>query len=137
MAGYSKRTLVEKLGIKSGTRVVFLHQPDGYERTLGVLPPDVQASLALQPMSDFIQLFTTSRRSLTQDFPALTKAVAVAGQVWIPWPKGAAKLNTDLNENIVREIGLAAGMLDVKVCAVAETWSGLKFVFRLKDRKGK
>jgi hypothetical protein len=84
---------------------------------------------------DFVQFFTKERAELEAEFPALKQAIASNGSLWISWPKKASKVATDLNENIVREVGLAHGLVDVKVCAVDEIWSGLKFVFRVKDRK--
>ena len=83
---------------------------------------------------DFVHLFVKERAELTKRFRTLAGLLAPAGMLWVSWPKGASKLTTDLNENVVREIGLQAGLVDVKVCAVDEVWSGLKFVIRLKDR---
>jgi hypothetical protein len=134
MAGYSKRSLVDKLGIKPGMRLMLLNPPAGYDQTLGPLPAEVQTAERLEPPLDFIHLFTTERAELAERFPALKAALAHAGTLWISWPKGSAKVKTDVNENFVREIGLDHGLVDVKVCAVDEVWSGLKFVYRLKDR---
>lgn len=134
MAGYSKRSLVEKLGIKSGQKIHIAHAPSGYQETLGALPAEVTLVSSLRGPCDFIQFFTTERATLEATFPKLKKQLASDGSIWISWPKGAAKVATDLNENRVREIGLKNGLVDVKVCAVDEVWSGLKFVFRLKDR---
>ncbi len=83
---------------------------------------------------DFAMVFTKSSASLKKEFQQITKSLAAAGMLWISWPKKSSGVSTDLTENIVREIGLAAGLVDVKVCAVTEVWSGLKFVRRLKDR---
>ena len=135
MAGYSKRSLVDKLGIKHGYQVAFLGAPANYAITLGSLPPDVKTSKALEGEEDFIQFFTKSRHELEQKFPALKSSLAQNGMLWISWPKGSSGVATDLNEGVVREIGTAHGLVDVKVCAVDEIWSGLKFVYRLKDRK--
>jgi hypothetical protein len=133
-AGYSKRTLVEKLGIKPGARIIILHAPDDYAQTLGSLPGGTQVVSRLKAPLDFIQFFTTKRRVLEREFRAMKSALLPNGTLWISWPKKAAEVETDLSENIVREIGLGQGMVDVKVCAVDETWSGLKFVIRLRDR---
>ena len=84
---------------------------------------------------DFIQFFSMNRAELKAAFPRLKSSLAQNGSLWISWPKAAAKMETDLNENTVREIGRGAGLVDVKVCAVDEIWSGLKFVYRLKDRR--
>ena len=134
MAGYSKRSLVDKLGIKSGLTVYLVNPPENYDDTLGQLPADVNLLKQSQSAIDFIQFFTKSQLELEAEFPRLKKAMAVNGMLWISWPKKASKVKTDLNENVIREVGLANGLVDVKVCAVDQTWSGLKFVYRLKDR---
>ena len=133
-AGYSKRSLPEKLGIKPGFRVCILNAPASYDATLGELPPGVQRLAKPKVALDFIQFFTKQRSELERIFPALKKELAETGMLWISWPKAASKITTDVNENAVREIGLKNQMVDIKVCAVDETWSGLKFVYRLKDR---
>jgi hypothetical protein len=135
MAGYSKRSLVEKLGIKPGANLIIVNAPEKYDETLGTLPMDVIIVPTLGSSLDFIQFFTTERAALENSFPSLKQALAQNGQLWISWPKGSSKVPSDLNENIVREIGLQNGLVDVKVIAVDEVWSGLKFVYRLEDRK--
>jgi hypothetical protein len=135
MAGYSKRSLVEKLGIKSGHKVYLGNPPAGYNKTLGRLPEKVSQLKSLQGPCDFIQFFTKEKAELESAFPKLKQHLAMDGTLWISWPKGASKIKTDVNENIVREIGLRTGLVDVKICAVDDVWSGLKFMFRLKDRK--
>lgn len=134
MAGYAARPLAQKLGIKAGMNVCLLGAPEGYLALLQPLPDGVKIAHELGAAADFIQLFTREAAELHQRFPALKAAVAKNGMLWISWPKKAAKVVTDLDENIVREIGLAHGLVDVKVAAVDETWSGLKFVYRLADR---
>ena len=134
MAGYSKRSLVDKLGIKQGYRVAIVGAPPDYAATLGELPPRVKLGRKLQAENDFLHFFTTSRRDLEQRFPARRSCLAQNGMLWISWPKGSSGATTDLSENVVREIGLRNGLVDVEVCAVDETWSGLKFVDRVKDR---
>ena len=134
-AGYSKRTLVDKLGIKPGARIIILNPPRDYEETLGELPPTTEVVDELEGRLDFIHFFTIEKSDLKRTFPSLRKALAQDGMLWISWPKGASKVKTDVNENIVRDIGLENDLVDVKVCAVDEIWSGLKFVYRLKDRK--
>ena len=134
MAGYSKRSLVDKLGIKPSYRVYIGNAPAGYDKTLGELPLKATATKSLKGPCDFIQFFTTEKSVLDTTFPKLKKNLDVAGTLWFSWPKGASKVKTDLNENVVREIGLRNGLVDVKVCAVDEVWSGLKFMYRLKDR---
>lgn len=134
MAGYSKTPLAQKLGIKAGQKAVILNAPRGYRRTLGALPEGASIVESLSSESGFIHLFTAERGELERKFAGLKRKLLSHGMLWISWPKGAANVETDLNENIVREIGLKNGLVDVKVCAVDEVWSGLKFVYRLKDR---
>jgi len=131
MAGYSKRPLAEKLGIKPGMRVWILNAPDGYLDVLklpGGKPRKTGGAL------DFIQVFATDRKTLEDGFPRFAQTLTEGGMLWVSWPKGVSKVLTNLNENVVRDIGLANRLVDVKVCAVDEVWSGLKFVRRLKDR---
>ena len=134
MAGYSRRSLVEKLGIKPGANILILNAPEDYNRSLGELPTGVFVASSLGSTLDFIQFFAKDREALEQNFPALKQALTPNGQLWISWPKKSAKIPTDLDENVVREIGLQNGLVDVKVIAVDEVWSGLKFVYRIKDR---
>lgn len=134
MAGYSKRSLVEKLGIRSGQKVYLGNSPPDYLKTLGPLPDKVVLVKALKGPCDFLQFFTREKAELETEFPRLKKNLTKDGTLWISWPKGASKIKTDVNENVAREIGLKNGLVDVKVCAVDDVWSGLKFVFRLKDR---
>jgi hypothetical protein len=133
-AGYSKRSLPEKLGLKPGFRICILNAPTHYSETLGELPPSVQRLSKPDAAMDFIQFFTKERSELLGVFPTLKKELAETGMLWISWPKAASKILTDVNENVVREIGLKNQLVDIKVCAVDEVWSGLKFVRRLKDR---
>ena len=134
MAGYSGKPLFEKLGIKAGARIAILNPPSGYARTLGKLPPRVTRKTTTTGQLDFIQFFTAEQRDLARRFAALERALTPAGMLWISWPKRASGVPTDLTENLIREIGLAHGLVDVKVAAVDEVWSGLKFVRRVKDR---
>ena len=134
MAGYSGKPLVAKLGIKPDTRIAILNAPRGYDRVLGKLPPRVTRRPSVAGSLDFIQLFTDRRGELERRFPALERALAPAGMLWISWPKKSSGVTTDLTEDRIRAIGLAQGLVDVKVAAVDEVWSGLKFVRRVKDR---
>jgi hypothetical protein len=136
-AGYSKRSLVDKLGIKPGNRVYLGNMPEDYLSLLGPLPAGAKLMKSLATPCEFIQFFVKEKAKLEASFPKLKKALTPDGTLWISWPKGASKVPTDLNENIARDIGLRIGLVDVKVCAVDDVWSGLKFVFRLKDRPGK
>jgi hypothetical protein len=134
MAGYSKRALVDKLGIRPGQKVLILNPPDGYDQTLGPLPDSVMFAASLRGALDFIHFFAPSRAEFERRFPALKSHLARDGMLWISWPKSASKVKTDMNENVVRDFALANGLVDVKVAAIDETWSGLKLVYRLKDR---
>ena len=134
MAGYSGKPLVQKLGIKDGWAIAILNAPRGYDRLLGKLPQRVTRRPTVAGTLDLIQFFTDSKRELERRFPALERALAPAGMLWISWPKQASGLATDLTENVIREIGLAHQLVDVKVAAVDAVWSGLKFVRRVKDR---
>lgn len=138
MAGYSGTPLVKKLGFKEGFRVVFVNPPTGFQRELGPLPTDVKITVGLltKPF-DLILLFADSQQTLKKEFPRLAQKLAENGMLWIAWPKKASGVATDLSDNSVRQIGLDAGLVDVKVCAVNDIWSGLKFVYRLKDRKSR
>ncbi len=133
MAGYSGTPLVKKLGIKEGFNVVFVNAPKGFDRELD-LPAGVTVNAKSTKPIDFVLLFVKTKREMESSFSRYAAKLSPAGMLWISWPKKASGVATDLTENVVREIGLAKGMVDVKVCAVDEVWSGLKFVFRLKDR---
>ena len=133
-AGYSKRSLVEKLGIKANSKIAIVNSPAGFDAVLGPLPQGVNVSSKPGKDLDFIHAFFLSTSNLNRQFPTLKKALSPSGCLWISWPKKAAKMETDLDENRIRDIGLNNGLVDIKVCAVDEIWSGLKFVYRLKDR---
>jgi len=134
MAGYSKRTLQEKLGIKAGARIALVGAPDGYAITLGALPKGVTVAAGKTGSLDLIQFFTTRRADLERGISGLKSRLQPAGALWVSWPKGSSGMETDVSENVVREIALQNGLVDVKVCAVDDVWSGLKLVVRLKDR---
>ncbi len=133
-AGYSQRSLVDKLGIKPGTRIAILHAPKGYRATLGKLPPGVVVASAPRGTFPFIQFFTRSRSVLQTKLGMLLGALEPDGALWISWPKKASGVATDMTEDVVREIALPTGLVDVKVAAVDDVWSGLKLVRRLKNR---
>jgi len=133
-AGYSDKPLIRKLGLKDGYRARIIDAPPHYRDLLGPIPPAVTFVDGTTDNADFIHCFVMQRGELDARFAELTPLLASAGMIWISWPKRAAKMATDLDENAVREMGLRHGLVDVKVCAVDDTWSGLKFVRRLKDR---
>ena len=132
--GHSKRTLVEKLGIKPGRQVAVLGAPASYPSLLGALPAGATLRSRLPASAAFIHQFARRRKELTVDFPRLARALTDQGTLWISWPKQTSGVDTDLNENVVREIGLRHGLVDVKVAALDEVWSGLKFVRRVQNR---
>lgn len=134
MAGYSGKPLVQKLGIKSGSTIAVLGAPRGYAHTLGTLPSGVTRKASAVGQLDFVQFFTKERQELERRFATLARALAPAGMLWISWPKRSSGVATDLTEDVIRVIGLAHGLVDVKVAAVDDVWSGLKFVRRVKDR---
>jgi hypothetical protein len=133
-AGYSKRPLPVKLGLKTGMKVAILHAPDDYGEWLQPLPTGVAVSSRLGGKKDFIQAFFDSKKALQRRMPALKKGLAKDGMLWVSWPKKASGVVTDLNGNVVRNMGLDTGLVDIKVCAVTDVWSGLKFVYRKADR---
>jgi hypothetical protein len=133
-AGYSRRSLVEKLGIKRGDRVVVCTAPADFASALGALPAGATLERRLMAHSTMIIAFSKNSKALQAGFRRWKNALAKDGALWACWPKRSSGVTTDLSENDVRHIGLACGLVDVKVCAVDETWSGLRFVYRLKDR---
>jgi hypothetical protein len=135
MAGYSKTPLAQKLGIKAGTNVVALGAPAGYRKFLVPLPESVSFSERPIAGSAFVHLFVTERRKLEKELERLRKLLADAGVLWVSWPKKASGVATDITEDVIREICLPLGFVDVKVCAVDEVWSGLKLMVRRENRR--
>lgn len=133
-AGYSQRSLVEKLGIKEGHRLAIVEPPPGFYATLGSLADGVRPVRSSSQGIDVIILFAREADGLSRSIAKIKRSLAVSGMLWVCWPKKASAIACDLDENIVRGVGLAAGLVDVKICAVDATWSGLKFVYRLRDR---
>jgi hypothetical protein len=134
MPGYSGTPLPKKLGIKDGFHVCLIDAPPEVRAELKPALTNCQAVNDGKIPLDFAMLFTKSSSHLKKEFSRVAKQLAPAGMLWVSWPKKSSGVATDLDENIVREIGLAVGLVDVKVCAVTDVWSGLKFVRRLKDR---
>ena len=134
MAGYSGTPLPQKLGITPGARLAIVRAPEGFEGALDPLPDGVRLRTQARGAQDIVLFFATRRAELERRFDSLARTIAPAGGLWIAWPKRTACVATDLREGIVRDLGLAHGLVDNKVCAVDETWSGLRFVFRLTDR---
>ena len=134
MAGYSSTPLAKKLGIKEGSCIGLVNAPKGFEDYLGKLPDNAQFASRLTNSLDMILLFVLTERALARDFSKLSKKLKSNGMIWIAWPKKSSGVTTDLAFENVQRIGLDAGLVDVKICAIDDTWSGLKFVYRLKDR---
>jgi hypothetical protein len=134
VAGYSGTPLPKKLGIKAGGRVAFVDAPDLFGATLGDLPDGVEVRSRLRGPLDVIVFFTTSRVRLSRRLDALRGAMAQDGRLWIAWPKKASQVPTDMTEDVVRDVALPTGLVDNKVAAIDETWSGLQLVIRLENR---
>jgi hypothetical protein len=134
-AGYSETPLATKLGVKEGHRVGLWSAPEDFQALLGELPDGVSLAVGrLRAPLDVIIAFFTERRMLERRLAGLIAAMDPAGGLWIAWPKRASGVPSDVTEGVVRELALAAGVVDNKVCAIDETWSGLRFVVRLRDR---
>lgn len=135
MSGYSGTPLLKKLGIKPGHQVLVVNPPDSYLDWITPLPEEVVLkSKAGTTALDFIHLFATERKLFEKDLLRLRKSLKPNGMIWISWPKKASKVVTDMNEDVIRNFALKNGLVDIKVCAVDEVWSGLKLVIPLKDR---
>jgi hypothetical protein len=134
IAGYSGTPLARKLGIKEGHRVAFPGAPDGFAALLVPIPEGVEVRARARGPLDVVVFFTRRRSELERRFAALKRALDPAGGLWIAWPKRSSGVETDLTEDAVREIAIAEGLVDNKVCAIDETWSGLRLVYRLSDR---
>jgi hypothetical protein len=135
MAGYSGTPLVQKIGIKAGHRILLRNHPASFLKDLGELPEG--ASQANGGKANVVVCFTDRLADLRKTFPSLAGKLVPDGMLWISWPKKASGRQTDLTEDVVRKVGLECGLVDVKVCAIDDTWSGLKFVVRVKDRPAK
>jgi hypothetical protein len=133
-AGYKGTPLVGKLGIKPGTRLAFVDAPENFADTLGELPEGVAVRRRLRGPLDVIVFFTTSRAKLERRIEALRAALHPAGRLWVAWPKRASGVPTDVTEDVVREVAVAHALVDNKVAAIDETWSGLQLVIRVRDR---
>jgi hypothetical protein len=135
MAGYSGTPLAKKLGIREGTRLTVLGAPDSF--AIDDLPPAVALRSSARGVSDVILSFHTSRAELAERLPTLMRALDIDGGLWISWPKRASGLPTDITEDVIREVALPTGLVDVKVCAVDDTWSGLRLCVRKELRAGR
>jgi hypothetical protein len=134
VAGYSGTPLPKKLGIKEDHDVAFVRAPEDFAAMLGELPDGVRVKSRAAGSLDVIVFFVTRRRELERRFERLMAAMAPACGFWVAWPKRASGVETDMTEDVAREVGVAHGLVDNKVCAIDETWSGLRLVKRLEDR---
>jgi hypothetical protein len=135
MAGYSGTPLPKKLGIKENQRIALVNKPESFQKQLGALPTNTHVVSKLTAPLGLVVLFVESERALAKQFPAIAKKISMNGMIWVAWPKKSAGVPTDLSFDLVQRIGLECGLVDVKICAVDEVWSALKFMIRLKDRK--
>ena len=131
---YSGTPLPRKLGIREGSRVLFVNEPEAFGRTLGPLPQGVSVRRAARGPLDVIVVFATELRDLRRRLGALARALDPAGRLWIAWPKRAANVETDLGFDIVQRLGLDAGLVDNKSASIDDVFQGVQFVYRLRDR---
>ena len=136
MAGYSQTPLLKKLGIKPGFRIFVYGAPAQYFDWLSPLPDDIDVSQRISGQFDFIHLFVKDRKSFSAQLVKNKKSLKSDGMIWISWPKKSSGVKTDLDENVIRDFGLKSGLVDIKVCAVDDTWSALKFVIPVAQRGG-
>jgi hypothetical protein len=134
MAGYSGTPLAQKLGIKPDTTVVVINEPAGYRKLLGRAAKGVTFSSHVGNNLSFIHFFTTRRNELENQLKKLRSRIADTGVLWVSGPKKSADVPTDVTEDVIRDVALPLGFVDVKVCAVDETWSGLKLMIRRTER---
>ncbi|MEY2551013.1 MAG: hypothetical protein QOG12_1157 [Verrucomicrobiota bacterium] len=137
MAGYSKTPLAQKLGIKPGMKVAVSGAPAGYRKLLAPLPEKVSFTEKASAGSGFVHLFVSERRILEKELRRLRALLDDAGVLWISWPKKSSGVTTDITEDVIRDVCLPLGFVDIKVCAVDETWSGLKLMIRRENRKAR
>jgi hypothetical protein len=135
MAGYSGTPLPQKLGIKPGTNVVVINGPENYRKLLGKLPEGACLSERLTTDLNFVHFFTRRRSELRKQLPRLRAKLSDTGTLWVSWPKKSARVRTDVTEDMIRDVALPLGLVDTKVCAVDEIWSGLKLMIRRQNRR--
>jgi hypothetical protein len=135
MAGYSRTPLQQKLGIKPDMNVVIINSPRNYRRLLGTIPDSVTFSDRFKPDSSFVHVFIKTRSELERRLRVLREKIADTGTVWVSWPKRSSAVPTDVTEDVIRAVALPLGFVDIKVCAIDETWSALKLMVRRTNRK--
>ena len=136
MPGYSGTPLPQKLGIKAAQKVATICAPAGYGKLLTPLPDGVTFTKKIEAGAGFIHLFVSERKKLAAELKRLRKLIADTGILWVSWPKKSSGVKTDITEDVIREVCLPLGFVDIKVCAVDETWSGLKLMIRRENRRG-
>ena len=134
MAGYSQTPLAKKLGLKSGLKIRIINQPDHYFKLFTDLPPGIQVLTDKKSRKNFIHYFVQKASDLEKNILSLRNEIEEDGVIWISWYKKASKIPTDITEDVVRKLALENGLVDVKVCAIDEIWSGLKLVIPVKNR---
>ena len=135
MAGYSGTPLPKKLGIKDGFRICVTNAPPDYLTLLAPLPSGVKILVREENDVDIWHFFTKSAGELRKKLPAIMSQIKRDGMIWISWPKKSSKVPTDVTEDVIREVALPLGLVDIKVCAIDEVWSGLKLVIRKENRR--
>ncbi len=133
MLGYSEKSLRDKLGLRSGFSTVFLYAPLSYIVFLGEID-DIEIFPTLKSGHDFVHFFVREKERLVEELPQIIKAIKPEGTIWVSWPKKSSKVTTDITEDTIREVCLPLGLVDVKVAAIDEIWSGLRLVVRVKNR---
>src|SRR5215207_2724055 len=134
MSGYSGTSLAKKLGIKAGSQLLLINAPNDYIALLEPLPEGVQFNTQLSANTDIVQIFTVHRVELKRLLASYRATLKPTGMIWVSWPKKSAKVPTDITEDIIRDVALPMGYVDIKVCAVDQVWSGLKLVIRKELR---
>ena len=137
MAGYSETPLAKKLGIKENFKIALVGAPSNFRQELGPLADGVSIVPQTRTPLDLVLLFVKTETDLRKQFSVLAERLTAAGMLWVAWPKKASGVATDLDFGVVQKHGLGVGLVDTKICAVNEVWSGLKFVYRVKDRAGR
>ncbi|MDX1343690.1 MAG: DUF3052 family protein [Reinekea sp.] len=135
MAGYSGTPLFKKLGLKPGMRLYVKNAPDDYWQWIEPALDEISVLKRLGTNVDMVHLFTLERRELESNIPSIMQKIKNEGMIWVSWPKKASKVPTDVTEDVIREVILPLGLVDVKVCAVSDVWSALKVVIRKENRK--
>lgn len=137
MAGYSGTPLAQKLGIKPGMIVLTIDPPENYRRLLEPIPSGVNFARRPTGSTKFVHFFAVRRSELAKELSILRRKIAEDAAVWVSWPKKSSGVATDITEDVIRAVALPLGFVDIKVCAVDETWSGLKLMIRRENRKSK